>query len=74
VQEYHWNMSTRNCIFSSAKGDYVFYFYCMSLSLCMREFNVSDSLKACFEMVLFVGISGKTVVSGDESSQLWLES
>jgi hypothetical protein len=52
----------------------VFYFYCMSLSLRMRQFNVSDNLKACFEMVLFAGISGKTVVSGDESSQLWLES
>lgn len=59
VQEYRWNMCSRNCIFSSAKGDYVFYFYCMSLSLCMRQFNVSDSLKACFEMVLFFGISGK---------------
>jgi chorismate mutase len=45
----------------------------MRPSLCIREFNVSDSLKTCLEMVLFVDISGETAVPGDEPFQLWLE-
>jgi hypothetical protein len=35
--------------------------------------QLSDSLKACLEMVLFFDISGETSVLGDEPFPLWLE-
>ena len=73
VQEYAGKSVVGTVPFPLHRNNLLFHVHCMRLSLCIREFNVNDSLKACLEMVLFVDISAETAVPGDEPFQLWLE-
>jgi hypothetical protein len=73
VQEYAGKSVVGAVPFRLHRNNLLFYVHCMRPSLCIREFNVNDSLKACLEMVLFVDIRGETAVPGDEPFQLWLE-
>jgi hypothetical protein len=58
VQEY----VGRTVPFPLHRDSLLLHVHCLRASLCIREFNVSDSLKACLEMMLFVDISGETAV------------
>jgi hypothetical protein len=69
VQEYAGKSVVGTVPFPLHRNNLLLHVHCMRPSLCIREFNVNDSLKACLEMVLFVD-SGET---GDEPFQLWLE-
>jgi hypothetical protein len=73
VQEYAGKSVVGTVQFPLHRNNLLLHVHCMRPSLCIREFNVNDSLKACLEMVLFVDISGETAVPDDESFQLWLE-
>jgi hypothetical protein len=73
VHEYVGKSVVGTVPFPLHRDSLLLHVHCMRPSLCIREFFVSDSLKVCLEMVLFVDISGETAVSGDEPFQLWLE-
>ena len=73
MQEYVGKSVVGTVSFPLHRDNLLLHVHRMRPSLCIREFNVSDSLKACLEMVLFIDISGETAVPGDEPFQLWLE-
>jgi hypothetical protein len=75
VQEYVGRNVVGTVPFPIHRDSLLLHVHCMRplLLICIREFIVSDSLKACLEMVLFVDISGETAVPGDKAFQLWLE-
>lgn len=73
VQEYVGKSVVGTIPFPVHRDSLLLHVHCMRPSLCIRDFNVSDSLKACLEMVLFVDISVDTAMPGDEPFQLWLE-
>jgi hypothetical protein len=73
VQEYVGKSVVGTVPFSLKIESLLLHVHCMRPSLCIRAFNVSDSLKACLEMVLFVHMCGETVVPGDETFQLFIQ-